>query len=68
MERTRQAGFIIHSCKEKAQGEPGKVEKWKSGKVEKWKSGKVEKWKSGKVEKQQTHRNEDLKVRLKNVT
>ena len=52
MERTRQAGFIIHSCKEKAQGEPGKVEKWKSG----------------KVEKQQTHRNEDLKVRLKNVT
>ncbi|EKS9099572.1 hypothetical protein QC534_003101 [Escherichia coli] len=60
MERTRQAGFIIHSCKEKAQGEPGKVEKWKSG--------KVEKWKSGKVEKQQTHRNEDLKVRLKNVT
>ncbi|EOV1694292.1 hypothetical protein ACOE5Q_000513 [Yersinia enterocolitica] len=48
MERTRQAGFIIHSCKEKAQGEPGKVEKWKSGKVEKWKSGKVEKWKSSK--------------------
>jgi hypothetical protein len=27
-----------------------------------------EKWKSGKVEKQQTNRNEDLKVRLKNVT